>query len=241
VNELGVVRFDIPHVHQPGRALLKLRLVSGETVITAAEQELYVFPSDIVLGAVTQDAAQKQGIHAVYSPKFERLLEQLGFSNVEHLSRADVAVVTSLDDACREFLLGGGRVLFLAESDDALQTHIPGLWIKSRAGTPWQGDWASSFGWHRFESIPTGNVVDFAFTDLTPEHVIHGFAPREFALNVFAGMFVGWLHKPVPTIARRRVGRGELLVSTFRLSKNLESNPLARHLFAELLMLTKDG
>jgi hypothetical protein len=177
----------------------------------------------------------------VYAPKFHRQLEQLDFSPVEDLSHADVAVVTTLDDACREYLLQGGSVLLLAEEDDALQTHIPGIGIEPRTGTPWQGDWASSFGWHRFEDIPSGNVVDFAFADLTPEYVIHGFSPRDFALDVFAGLFVGWLHKPIPTIARRRVGRGELLISTFRLSKNLETNPLARYLFAELLILLADA
>jgi hypothetical protein len=54
---------------------------------------------------------------------------------------------------------------------------------------------------------------------------------------VYAGLFVGWLHKPIPTIARKRVGSGELLISTFRLAKNLDTNPLARHLFRELLNL----
>jgi hypothetical protein len=148
-----------------------------------------------------------------------------------------MAVVTTLDDACREFLLRGGKVLFLAEEDNALQTYIPGISIEPRRGTPWQGDWASSFGWHRFASLPTENVVNFAFVDLTPEHIIQGFPPRDFALDVFAGLFVGWLQKPVPTIARRRVGRGELIISTFRLTKHLETNPLAKHLFAELLKL----
>jgi hypothetical protein len=71
--------------------------------------------------------------------------------------------------------------------------------------------------------------------------VIHGFAPRDFAQDVFAGMFVGWLHKPVPTIARRRVGRGVLLISTFRLAKNLETNPLARYLLRELMMLLENA
>lgn len=173
----------------------------------------------------------------MYSPKFQRQLEQLGYRTADDLSRADVAVVTILDDTYREFLLRGGRVLFLAETDDALQTHIPGIGIEPRAGTAWQGDWASSFGWHRFESLPTHHVVNFAFADLTPDHVIHGFTPRDFALDVFAGLFVGWLHKPIPTIARKRVGRGELLVSTFRLGKNLETNPLAEYLFCELLQL----
>jgi hypothetical protein len=212
-------------------------LVSGEKVVAAAEQELYIFPADGVLRGTTQTAPKTQRTDVVYSPTFYRQLEQLGYRTADDLSRAEVAVVTTLDDSCREFLLQGGRVLLLAEADDALQTYIPGIGIAPRNGTPWQGDWASSFGWHRFENIPTDNVVNFAFADLTPEHVIHGFAPRDFALDVFAGLFVGWLHKPIPTIARKRVGRGELLVSTFRLGKNLETNPLAEYLFGELLQL----
>src|SRR5215211_984587 len=177
VNELGVVRFDIPHVHHPVRARLELRLVSGEKVIAAAEQELYVFPSDGVLRGVTQTATKMQRIDVMYSPKFHRRLEQLGYSTADDLSHADVAVVTTLDDTCREFLLQGGRVLLLAEADDALQTYIPGIGIEPRNGTSWQGDWASSFGWHRFESLPTDHVVNFAFADITPDHVIHGFTP----------------------------------------------------------------
>ena len=63
------------------------------------------------------------------------------------------------------------------------------------------------------------------------------YAPRDFALDVYAGLFVGWLHKPIPTIARKRVGRGTLLISTFRLARNLETNPLAMYLFGELMTL----
>ena len=128
-------------------------------------------------------------------------------------------------------------MLFLAEQDDALQTYIQGMGIKPRDKTVWQGDWASSFGWHRFEGVPTEHVVNFAFAGLTPEHVIGGFAPRDFALDVYAGLFVGWIHKPIPTIARKRIGRGQLLTSTFRLTHNLEVNPLALYLFHELLSL----
>jgi hypothetical protein len=86
-------------------------------------------------------------------------------------------------------------------------------------------------------NLPTDHVVNFAFADLTPEHIIHGFAPRDFALDVLAGLFVGWLHKPIPTIASKRVGHGTLLISTFRLSKNLETNSLAKYLLCELLEL----
>jgi hypothetical protein len=245
VNELGVVRFDIPHVHHPTRARLALRLVTHEKLIAAAEQELYVFPSDVVLleehwepvGEGAQAATKRERGKPVYAPDVQPTLEHLDYEVVDDLSHTDMAIVTTLNDAGREFLLRGGHVLLLAEKDDALQTYIPGLWIKPRAGTPWQGDWASSFGWHRFENLPTNHVVNFAFADITSEHIIHGFAPRDFALDVYSGLFVGWLQKPIPTIARKRVGPGELLVSTFQLTNHLETNPLARYLFAELMKL----
>ncbi|HET7713629.1 MAG TPA: glycoside hydrolase family 2, partial [Patescibacteria group bacterium] len=100
-------------------------------------------------------------------------------------------------------------------------------------------DWASAFGWHRFDKLPTGGTVNFAFAGLTPEHVISNFSSHDFAFDVYAGLFVGWLHKPVPTIARRRAGQGEVLVSTFQLSRNLKTNPLAMYLFAELMTLIR--
>jgi hypothetical protein len=85
--------------------------------------------------------------------------------------------------------------------------------------------------------LPTGGVVNFAFAGLAPEHILGGFSARDFAFDVYAGLFVGWLHKPVPTIARRRAGQGEVVVSTFRLAQNLDTNPLALYLFAELMDL----
>lgn len=229
VTELGVVSFQTPAVTEPGVARLQLRLVQGDHVIASTEQDIYVFPEPL---APTEN-------QPVFSPDLGASLRKLGYSTTDDLAQAKVAVVTVLDDTLREYTLRGGRVILLAESDEALQMYIPGLKIKEREDTVWQGDWANTFGWHRFENIPTGSVVNFAFAGLTPEHIIQNFHPRDFAFDVYAGLFVGWLHKPVPTIARRRAGQGEVLVSTFRLSENLETHPLARYLFAELMSLVR--
>ena len=231
VTDVGTISFEMPHVEYPTKALLELRLLSGDRLIASSQQEIYIFPK--VLSSVNEKH--------IYSPDFRPSFERLGYVVIDDLSQAELAVVSTLDDVCREFLLRGGKVLFLAEEDDALQTHIPNIGVGPRRGTAWQGDWASSFGWHHFGSIPSGNVVNFAFADLTPEHVIHGFAPRDFATDVYAGLFVGWLHKPIPTVARRRVGRGTLMISTFRLVQNLDTNPLARHILAELITLIDDA
>ena len=233
VTELGVVSFGAPQVEKPTKARLELHLVNGGNLIARTEQEFYIFP-------MLSPLLPKGGGGRVYSPQFTSALEQLGYEVVGTISQANTAVVSTVDDSCRDFLLHGGQVLLLAEKDDALQTHISNLRIAPRDGTPWQGDWASSLGWHHFETLPTDSVVNFAFADLTPEHVIHGFAPRDFALDVYAGLFVGWIQKPIPTIARKRVGRGTLLISTFRLVQNLETNPLAGYLLSELMKLIAD-
>ena len=119
------------------------------------------------------------------------------------------------------------------------QTYLGNLHILPRQGTPWQGDWASSLGWlcrdRLFPNLPSGSVVDFAYADLTPEHVIAGYAPREFAREVHAGLFVGWLHRPVPTIAERRIGRGRLLICTFRLTAALGTSPLAEQMLLDMV------
>ncbi|HET9589780.1 MAG TPA: hypothetical protein VFO91_13420, partial [Anaerolineales bacterium] len=253
VTDLGAVVFEAPQVERPAKAILKLDLISGGNVIASNEQEIYVFPKIALpvrrgasehlhrarapVGRMRAKEHEEPEGKGLFTPQFHPVLRRLGYRIVDGLSQADLAVVSTLDDPCREFVLQGGRVLFLAERDNALQTHIPGLGITPRKDSPWSGDWASSFGWHRFEDVPTGGVVNFAFADLTPEHIIQGFSPRDFALDVYAGLFVGWLHKPVATVARRRAGRGEVLVSTFRLSRNLDTNPLALHLFVELMQL----
>ena len=126
-------------------------------------------------------------------------------------------------------------MLFLAEQEDALQTYLPGVGLKARDGSPWQGDWASTLGWHRFDELPTGGLVNFAFAGLTPDVVLQGFSARDFEQDVLAGLFVGWLHKPVPTIAKKRFAHGEMWISTFRLSHQLTKNPLAAYLFAKLV------
>ena len=231
VTDLGEVCFIVSPVEQPQMARIELKLFQDEELIASTEQEIYILPELPLSGA---------GVKVIASG-LRRPLEKLGYDVGDDLSQVQVAVVTMLDDTYRDFILRGGKVLLLAEDEDSLQLHIPGLDITERDDTAWQGDWASSFGWHRFEALPTGGVVNFAFAGLTPEHVITDFSPREFAYDVHAGLFVGWLHKPVPTIARRRMGQGQVWVSTFRLSQNLEKNPLAMYLLAELMKLVVEA
>ena len=62
-----------------------------------------------------------------------------------------------------------------------------------------------------------------------------GFLPQEFLTRVHAGMFVGWLHKPVALIGERSIGRGQVLACTLNLAAKLPNHPLAAYLVKEMI------
>jgi len=231
VTPVGRLTFRAPEVSHPLRLRLTLRLLQAEGTPAAEHvQEVFVFPPCAAPGELR-----------VYAPELETPLRALGYTPVDTLAAADLAVALTLTDALRAYLLQGGAVLWLAENADALQTHVGGISIVPRRGSDWQGDWASSLSWickdRLFSALPTAGEVDFLFADLTPEQVIVGLHPRDFAVDVHAGLTVGWLHKTVGLIAERRVGQtGRVLISTFRLSARLAENPVAAWMFRDLIL-----
>jgi hypothetical protein len=86
-----------------------------------------------------------------------------------------------------------------------------------------------------FSGIPSGGTVDFAFADLTPDAVLVGLSPRDFAGRVHAGLFVGWVHHVVALVAERPLGRGHLLACTFRIREHIGSHPVADTLMDDML------
>ncbi len=230
VTPVGKITFTAPDTPQPARLWVALRLRRKDGALAATHhQELFVFPRYLIPDAP-----------CVAAPGLERALETLGYTVVDSAAQAEIVIATTLTDPLRAHLLQGGRVLWLAESDDALHTQLGSLAIAPRRGRDWQGDWASSLSWickdQLFTQLPTAGEVDFLFADLTPEHVITGLNPRDFAVDVHAGLTVGWLHKTAGLIAERRVGQtGRLLVSTFRLSAHLIQNPVAAWMLRDMI------
>ncbi len=229
VQPVGRIAFSAPGLARPARLIVRWAMTTAQGMPVARNTEtVYVFPR---LSAPLNAR--------VYAPELGPDLAALGCTVVTDLAGAEIAVVTTLTDALRAYVLAGGRVLWLAETPESLQTHLPGVSVRERHGQPWQGDWASSFSWlnqdRLFADIPTEGLLDFAFADLTPDCVLTGFGPNDFATHVHAGLTVGWLHKTVALIAERSLGRGHLLISTLRLSRALPHHPVAQALVAEML------
>lgn len=230
LTEIGTVTFEVPRVARSVRARLEFRLYDAAgALVSSNHHELYIFPRSTANPAPV----------LLYAPSLAESLAPLGYRITGDLETADVAVVETMTDEMRWYLQQGGRVLWLAQARDSQQTPLGSLGIAQRRGRSWQGDWASNFNWIRqdrmFGDIPTGGTVDFAFADLTPDQVIVGLSPRDFAAAVHAGLFVGWIHHTVALVAERRFGSGRLLISTFRLREHLQNNPVARIMFNNML------
>lgn len=122
------------------------------------------------------------------------------------------------------------------------EAQLPNMVLHARQGTIWRGDWIAGFSWVRREgalaALPGGPLVDLSFDRVIPRHVLTGFRTWEFGGPVHAGVVVGWCHKPAALIAERRVGRGALVATTFRLfAENAGLDPVAATLTDALLAL----
>lgn len=158
-------------------------------------------------------------------------LSVLGYERAASLEDADVIVASQHDQKLASRVRGGGRLLLMAEAAMTLYPFFPhwqNVAVEMRSGTPWQGDWASTFSWVRrrspFTDLPGGPLLDLAFDRVIPKHVIVGCNRMDFQARVLAGLFVGWVHKPVALAVEKSYGDGRLVATTFRL---LRDPPLA--------------
>ncbi|HYC34000.1 MAG TPA: glycoside hydrolase family 2 TIM barrel-domain containing protein, partial [Gemmatimonadales bacterium] len=233
LTNIGTVVFDVPKLEKSVRARLDMRLVSagGET-ITHNHHELYFFPRSAGHGTPRRLAAPAL-------PRLSARLAAMGHEMVDDIQQADLVVVERMTDELRWYVQNGGRVLWLAEEAESQQTHLGQLSVAHRHGRSWQGDWASSMSWLRhdrmFAEIPTCGTVDFAFADLTPETVIVGLTPRDFAANVHSGLFVGWVHHIVALVAERPIDQGRLMICTYRLRDHLVNHPVATTMMRDMI------
>ncbi|HEU4828279.1 MAG TPA: glycoside hydrolase family 2 TIM barrel-domain containing protein [Gemmatimonadales bacterium] len=231
LTSMGTAVFEVPAVSSSVRARLEMRLVDAAgRIVTHNHHELYFFP---------RFRADGMRLAVPGLPRLASRLSAMGYDVSDRVEEDDLVVVETMTDEMRWHAQNGGRVLWLAESSDSHQAHLGNMGIAQRHGRAWQGDWASSMSWLRqdriFKDIPTGGTVDFAFADLTPEAVIVGLTPRDFASQVYAGLFVGWVHQVVALVAERGVDRGRIMACTFRLREHLGVHPVATVMVRDMI------
>jgi len=114
--------------------------------------------------------------------------------------------------------------------------------IALREGSVWQGDWANSIAWVKKQGplahIPGGPLLEMEWANLMPDAVLAGLPSWMQRSHSWAGLAVGWLHKSVSLLTIIPHGRGQILITTFKLNTTtLATDAIAQALFAGMLKL----
>ncbi|MFL5204342.1 MAG: glycoside hydrolase family 2 TIM barrel-domain containing protein, partial [Microvirga sp.] len=225
VLDLGRIEVRLPEMDEPSlrRIGFDLRTADGR-VIAHNHHDIAIHPK------------RTRPVHArelVWSPDedIRERFRALGYNLARAFEESTLIVSRTHNKAIADHVRAGAKLLLLPEEDMTLYPFFPhwqAVKVQARAGTLWSGDWASSFGWLRrsghFARFPSGPLLDETMDRVLPDYVIANCNLLDFQARVFAGLVVGWIHKPVALGVERSYGRGRLVASTLRLFRD---EPLA--------------
>jgi hypothetical protein len=226
----GVVQIPLPQRQESGVLPLSAEWVADDGTTLAGNQ--------VELACVTPPFPERP-VQVVDDEELAAALRQLGYSITDGTAEnaaETVLVERSLTQAAVEKVQAGARLVLIAGPDFATTSADQGLpagAIVPRAGTSWQGDWATSFSWLKktgpFTHLPGGPLLEMEYAEIMPDAVIVGMPPWGMNEYNWAGLALGWIHRPVSLLVRIPYGRGSLVVTTFKLTPEI----LARNVIAQ--------
>lgn len=224
----------------PGVVTLSARWLAEDGALLATNQV------DLVCVASQPSAVR---LHVVGDVALANTLRNLGYDVREGEAEPDT-IVDEIVVACRythalqATIQNGGCVLLLASESDLRDSgvHLPIGYIVPREGSSWQGDWATSFAWVKKEGplahLPGSPLLEMEWGAIMPDVVLAGLPPWVQRHHSWAGLAVGWVHKPVSLLTAVPYGRGRILITTFKLNAaTLASDAVAQALFAGMVNL----
>lgn len=224
-SALGEIAFRVPDLDRARQVRLRLRLVDRDGNEVAANDETFTwFPAS---------ARQINLRPAVYVhdpegflPSAVPVLREAGVRLTDRLEPGVVCLASVVDEKLLHFVDRGGAALLLALERESLPRTASGLGSVGRDKNGWWGDWCSGLNWFKPEgarsggpwaSLPQTRQFDWMFRHVVPKRVLTGFdAGRDFD-DIWAGMFLGWVHFPATFAGGFRYGQGRVLATTFDL------------------------
>ena len=264
VLDLGTIHTTLPNVPESKMCMIELRLMQGSSTLARNSFEIAVYATRKAVGLPSLSTNNDK--IASFAKGLGYKIAEQGKADIHVTHALGPTDITALQQGGRYLVLADGSVKthknlrtdtakreqpFMPIFDEVPgnlggpESQLPNIILHERHGTIWRGDWIASFSWIKragiFTAIPGGPMLDLSFDRVAPFHVMTGFRSWEFGGTVHAGLVVGWVHKPAATIAERRVGKGGLVASTFRLLRDAPGDdPVAAALF-DALIRTANG
>ncbi len=192
------------------RLFLELRAGDGE-LLAANSDEVFAFPPRPQRALPVLAMADDDPLKAALKSAGYRISS----------ARDAVLVARRVDDAVLVQVRRGAKAVVLIDAADALPAPFP-VQVQERKGD-YDGNWISNFAWivsyaPPFRDAAVTPILGWEAAEVTPRYVLRGVAAENYA-DVLAGMFYGWLNLNSPLLMQVRLGRGALLLTTFRFDR----------------------
>lgn len=196
--------------------------------------------------ACVAPAVPAMRIQVIENAELAATLVSLGY---ELTTEPDAPLIaTRYTTALQEAVQQGALLLLIADAERNTlpdRAALPTGQLIARSGTGWQGDWATSFSWllkeGPFAALPGGPLLEMEYAMVMPDAVIAGVPARAFPDVSWAGLALGWIHKPVSLLHKAPYGNGEIVTTTFKLTaETLKENVVAQTLLAGCLELLSE-
>jgi hypothetical protein len=150
--------------------------------------------------------------------------------------KSEIRLTNSLDETSINTLKEGGNVICFIDSASLVPSGFP-FKITSRNADWYDGNWATNLNWvtdtKPFKEMGLNKIFGFEIDNVVPNYVVTDIPDENFD-DVLSGMFVAWLYLNSGYIVQMNAGEGKLLLVTFDMYKNYESDPFSATLLNEL-------
>jgi hypothetical protein len=242
---LGNIRFSMPAVQTATRVVLTMTIRDKNgSRLCENTYILYAYPEPAIDGQCSIGFHDPLGTYSGLDFTIQRAGYKVVSSVNGGFSRDAIVLATTMDELVMGHLGDGGRVLLLADSEEALPTDSSLQCVK-RAGTWLDGRWFSNYNWidpsaQPYRELALQRLLGFESRRVVPGYVIAGVQPEDYD-DVLSGISLGWLNLNNALTLQTVVGSGKALITTFRFSQ-YGLDPYATHLLnAYLHYLSSDN
>lgn len=248
---VGVIRWQVGaasgEMAAPGGVIAVPLAAPGMVTITAqwlAEDDTPI-AQNLVEVACVMPVVPQQPLYVVDDPVLAAALAAQGYTVVEAPAPDVLWVAHHYTLALQDAVQRGVHLLLIAgpafsKAADSIRLPIAG--VIARDQTHWQGDWATSFSWLKkqgpFAHLPGNPLLEMEYASLMPDAIIVGMPAWAYGDRSWAGLALGWIHKPVSLLLKAPYGDGQITVTTFKLTAAaVQENAIAQALLQGVVAL----
>ncbi|MEG8989732.1 sugar-binding domain-containing protein [Ignavibacteria bacterium 4148-Me] len=232
VKKVGLIKITCKEFSEPQKYLIKFYLINNkEEIISTNYHEIFIYPRRNI------NVSTKLYIELPSSKEKEVIFKNNLSSQGYLFSDTNSIIITNtINDSIYKKLKNGRKVICLIDSSTNFY-NLP--FVKIKRDESWlDGSWVSSFSWVKsdeiFKKINFTPIQGFEAVNVFPNYIISSIKSENFN-DVLSGLFIGWIHFSSPVTVKIQVGKGNLILTSYKLLDNYSIDPYATYLLDNMI------